>query len=778
MGLVNQALKRYTVLGGGSLENPSNWVLRTFGANGNTASGIDVNERTGLLNLDILTCVRIISETIAQLPLVTYKQLGDGVRKRATNHPLYSVLQERANEEMTAFTFKETMQAHLLSWGNAYAWIERNEIGDCVGLWPLLPDRTYPVRSQGSLYYHTTVKKLPTPGDPGIRRVFPARDVFHLPGLGFDGLVGYSVIQMIRESIGLSQAQEEYAGRFYSNGGTPPTALTYAKQLSEDDIKRIKAEWDDGHKGTSNAWKIALLDQGMDIKTIGIPQQDQQFIESRKFSSQKIAGFFRVPANMLGASEAAGPYGVGKEQDQINFRIFTIMPWAVRWEHAISMKLLLRPRDAGYYVKFLMDGLERGDFKSRMDGYAIGFGKWLTTDEIRGLEEMNPYEAPEDPDDVGKILLWPLNMAPAEKVAQKSLDEPAPPSSPPDDAPPPPAAAFRRALFAAQRGALLDAADRIIRRETTDLLARSKKKTGDWLNVFYEDHRDYIKKQIGPLMRSYAETIGAEVSREIGRDVVVPAAFVGKYIDGYASRHVDASMDDVRAMDPLDLSGWVHRPGWIATREASQAGNAFAHAAYKAAGVPFVVWQTGDDCRDCQGLHDKKVVPDQPFARRQDVIDPKYVPQNGLGHPPHCEGCECVIVADRSGIAPRGAEPLHERPAPAPNVNVTIAEGAIRAGDTTVHVPPTVIAEGAVQVHETVNVPERSVDVHNTVEGPTVNVPERTTTVNSPVTVTPAAVTIEKDAINVNLPPEGDKETTVHYDKDGKLQKTVTRKVR
>lgn len=645
MGTINKALKRYSVTSGGSLENPANWVIRTFGAGTNTASGISVDEKSGLQAIDVMTCVRIISETIAQLPLITYKEKPQGGRERSKTHPLYSVLQQQANEEMTAFTFKETMQAHLLTWGNAYAWIDRNDVGDCDGLYPLLPDRTQCYRkTDGSLWYRTTIKNE--------AKVFPASEVFHIPGLGFDGLTGYSVISLIREQIGLAMAQEEYAGRFYGNGATPPLALTHPQKLQQPDIDRLEADWKDAHGGVRNAWRMALLDQGMELKTIGIPQQDAQFIESRKFSSAKIAGFYRVPANMLGATEAAGPYGVGKEQDQINFRIFTIMPWAVRWEHAIDMKLLLRPRDRGYYVKFLMDGLERGDFKSRMEGYAIAWGKWMTTDEIRGYEEQNPYEAPADEKQVGKMLLWPLNMGPAEKVAKKSLDEPKPvaPGGPDDDEKAQDTARDRRMVARAQRIALADVATRILQRETNDLMVKAKKKPDmGWLDALYDDHRDYIAKHVGPVLRSYAALIEAQVSREVGRDVVIPATFVVKYIDGYAQRHVQASLSEVRSLDaaamPDTLATWATRSEWIASREAAQAGNAFARAAYRSAGIQSVTWMAGDECADCAALHGKAVVPDGVFGKREDFKDARYVPASGLGHPPHCDGCECVVVA-------------------------------------------------------------------------------------------------------------------------------------
>jgi len=614
----------------------------------------------------VLTCVRIISETIAQLPLITYKRLDGGGKQRATKHPLYTVLQEQANEEMTAFVFKETLQAHLLTWGNAYAWIERDPNGDCNGLWPMLPDRTWPFRdAQGKLYYQTFIKNLPIPGDPGLRRIFPARDVFHLSGLGFDGLIGYSVIRMIQEQIGLAQAQEEFDARFYANNSQPPSVVTTPNKISPDDFKLLQAQWDDGKRGNQNAWKTALLDQGMTITKLGIPQRDAQFIESRKFSSEKIAGFFRVPPHMVGDTEKATSYGQGIEQQQIGFTQFTIQPWAVRWEHTIDMKLMLRPRDQGYFTEFLIDGLQRGDIKTRYEAYALGWGKFLTTDDIREKENMNPYVEPSDAA-IGQRLIWPVNFDTAERIVsgestRRTPNVPAPPNPGPEGDPstgePDPAqqASIRRTLAKAQRIALSDAADRILRRESSDIIARSKKPKANWLEAFYEDHREYIKKQFGPQLRTYAALVGAEVSREIGRAVTVPESFVTKYIDGYANRHIAASRQEMRALkdaSPEQLedafAAWSKRSDWIAVRESNQAGNAFAHAAYRDSGVPFVVWMAGDECPDCVRLHGRKIPVDGVFAQRGELSDDRFVPASGLGHPPLCDGCECVVV---SGVA-------------------------------------------------------------------------------------------------------------------------------
>ncbi len=220
------------------------------------------------------------------------------------------------------------------------------------------------------------------------------------------------------------------------------------------------------------------------------------------------------------------------------------------------------------------------------------------------------------------------------------------------------AALSRRALAKSVRIAFSDTADRILRRESTDILARAKKRgPANCLDVFYEDHRDYVARQFGPQFRSYAALVASEVSRELGRPAAIPDAFVTKYIDGYAQRHIAASrqemkalVGDVKALEDA-LTTWSTRSEWIALREANQAGNAFARAAYREAGVPFMVWMSGDECADCVSLHGKRVLPEGTFAQRGELTDDKYIPAAGLGHPPLCDGCDCILVGDVAYLA-------------------------------------------------------------------------------------------------------------------------------
>lgn len=794
MGVINRGIaKRYSITTGASLENPANWSSMFKFLGSQTAAGISITEQSALTNLDVLTCVSIISSALAALPLPVYRRLPNGGKERARKHPLYRLLQDQANPEMTSFMFRETLQAHLLTWGNAYAVVERDAINDPLALWPLLPDRTYAFRRDGELYYYSRIEKEANGSQTG--RTFPARDVMHLRGLGFNGLTGYSVIGYMAEAIGTAVAQEQYAARFYSNNAQPPAFITTGRAMNPDEIKALAATWNSGHKGVDKAWQIGVLEQGMDIKSIGMPLQDAQFLETRKYNSAKIAGFFRVPPDMLGDPEKSGPYGVGIEQRQIGFVTFTLQPWATRWEQQINKDLLLRVRDQDYFAEFLLDALKRGDLTSRGNYYNQGWGKWLTTDDIRDLENQNPYTPPTDPKDVGKVLVWQQGFANAEDIATgKTLASKNPPPVSGGPGGNPDQSASRRRHILAQRAAFSAIADRIIRREIADL-ARMKKRTDATLDAFYDDHRDYIKKNFGPSLRSFAQTIAADVSAELGRDVDVPESFVEKYIDGYAQRHVAASLSEMRDLVGSknieeSLASWATRPDWIASREAAQAGNAFARAAYRDAGVMTVEWRSGDDCQDCVGLHGRAVPIDGVFASRGDLSDDRYVPANGLGHPPLCDGCGCVIVASDGSARER---PASDRPlvvTVSPTINVPdrpIDRTAADVGreverlkrdqeeemrefgkdlsDGLAKLADAVAKQGERPIVVNVDMPKQDPAVVN------VTVPEQPAP-----TIRVAAPKVEIPPITVNV--EGDSETELEYDRQGTLVRSRTRRVK
>lgn len=350
---------------------------------GPAASGKTVNERTAMQIAAVYACVRILSETLASLPLNVYRQTENG-KEKALNHPLYSILHDEPNDEMTSFVFRETLMSHLLLWGNAYAQIIRDARGRVVALYPLLPDRMEVDRTEGGeLFYEYQSEK----GKVLLRK----EEVLHIPGLGFDGVKGQSPIAMAKNAIGMAIAAEEYGSKFYSNDASPGGVLEHPGVVK--DPKRIRDSWNEIYQGSSNAHRIAVLEEGMKFTPISIPPEQAQFIATRKFQLNEIARIFRVPPHMIGDLDRSSFSNI--EQQSLEFVKYTLDPWVVRWEMALKKALLTSSEKQEYFIKFNVDGLLRGDYKSRMEGYAVGRQNgWLSANDIRELEDMN--RIPED----------------------------------------------------------------------------------------------------------------------------------------------------------------------------------------------------------------------------------------------------------------------------------------------------------------------------------------------------------------------------------------------
>ena len=306
---------------------------------------------------------------------------------------------------MTSFVFRETLMSHLLIWGNAYSQILRDRSGQVIGLYPLLPDQMSVHRSEkGKLYY---VYNRYEEDNPNFQEkgsiVLSQEEVLHIPGLGFDGLIGYSPIALAKNAVGMTLACEEYGSSFFSNGANPGGVLEHPGILK--DPGKVRDSWNAVYQGTRNAHKVAVLEEGMSYKQIGIPPEEAQFLETRKFQINEIARLFRIPPHMVGDLEKSSFSNI--EQQSLEFVKYTLDPWVVRFEQALKKSLLLPEEKKTHFIKFNVDGLLRGDYQSRMNGYAIGRQNgWLSTNDIRELEELNPIP----PEEGGDLYLINGNM--------------------------------------------------------------------------------------------------------------------------------------------------------------------------------------------------------------------------------------------------------------------------------------------------------------------------------------------------------------------------------
>jgi HK97 family phage portal protein len=370
-----------------------------------SSGGNTINERTAMRTTAVYSCVRVLAEAVASLPLHVYRHRADGGKERDINHPLYSLLHDEANPEMTSFQFRETLMTHLLLWGNAYAQIIRDGRGAPMGLYPLLPCNIEVRRgANGELVYIYRRNYNESRADINSGTVTLRRDeVLHIPGLAFDGLVGYSPITLAKNAVGMAIAAEEYGASFFENGANPGGVLEHPGQLK--DPERVRDSWNSVYQGSGNAHKVAVLEEGMKFNSIGIPPEQAQFLETRKFQVNEIARIFRVPPHLIGDLEKATFSNI--EHQSLEFVKYTLDPWITRWEQSLRQALILPSEKRAVFIKFNLDGLLRGDYASRMQGYATGRQNgWLSANDIRDLEELNRIPAA----DGGDLYLINGNM--------------------------------------------------------------------------------------------------------------------------------------------------------------------------------------------------------------------------------------------------------------------------------------------------------------------------------------------------------------------------------
>ena len=349
---------------------------------GSSTAGKNVTERSAMQMTAVYSCVRVLSEAVAGLPLHVYKYRPDGCKEKAINHSLY----------------------RLLLWGNAYAQVIRNGKGEVIALYPLMPNRmTVDRDSNGMLYY-----KYYCGSDEAIRSkeyevILSPGDVLHIPGLGFDRLVGYSPIAMAKNAIGLAIATEEYGAKFFANGAAPSGVLEHPGTIK--DPTKVREAWQLQFGGSSNSGKVAVLEEGMKYTPISISPEQAQFLETRKFQINEIARIFRVPPHMVGDLEKSSFSNI--EQQSLEFVKYTLEPWLVRWEQSMMRSLLIPSEKQDYFIKFNVDGLLRGDYASRMSGYATARQNgWMSANDIRELENLDRIPA----EDGGDLYLINGNM--------------------------------------------------------------------------------------------------------------------------------------------------------------------------------------------------------------------------------------------------------------------------------------------------------------------------------------------------------------------------------
>lgn len=661
MGLIARALERraspyvQAFLRGDDM--PNSW-----GAGGRAVTAGDA-----LQIATVYACISRITETVATLPRHVYRRLPSGGKERANAHPAYPLLHDRPNPEMTAVAFWEALSGHVLLCGNGFAEIQRDRGDRPMALWPLRPDRMTLKRDErGELVY---VYRLPG-GEP---ITFAQRDILHLRGLSSNGLIGYSPIQLAAQTLGEHLDAETFGAKFWSNGSRPGGVLQLKNKLSDDGRARLKAQWEAAHQGTNNAWRVAVLEEGVSWQQIGLNMDQAQFLETRKFTQSEICGIYNVPLHKIGNYDHATFTNV--EELNIDWASSSIRPWCVRFEQELSRWLIPEP---DFYAEHVIDGLLRGKAQERFAAYAVGrqWG-WLSADDVREKENMNPL-----PDGQGQIYLVPMNMVPADQMDQPQPAEGGAARSLPSEqrAAGDGSAASRLRLAKRYRRLFVDAATRVVRREVTDvrqaaqrLLTRDAASFRDWLREYYERTLpEAARRTLLPVMMTYADIIRDDALAEIGQPAgeLTPEAerFVQEYARAFATAYAGRSRGQLEQQlrlgtepdseeDELDLVSqrldeWGEtRADKVADIETTRLSGAMTVLTWRMGGVRKIAWVTqgGKTCPYCRSLDGRVVGIESNFLDEGEGLDPEdadgpLAPSSDIRHPPAHSTCVCGLA--------------------------------------------------------------------------------------------------------------------------------------
>jgi HK97 family phage portal protein len=637
--------------------NPGLWNL--YGAQ--TTSGATVNEENALTSAAVYNAISLISGTVGSLPLHLMQRRGPGTSIE-TNRQLYYLLHSACNAEMTAMALRETMTAHLLAWGNCFAEKVYDGEGNIIALWPIPPNKVRIDRKNGELIYYVTVNSEEIP----LRR----DRMLHIPGLGFDGLQGYSVITLARESIGLGMAMEEFGARWFGNGTHPGVIVSHPGRLGQEAHDNLKGDLTSKYSGLGKSHRLLLLEEGMKIEDVGVPPEDSQFLQSRQFQITDIARWFNLPPHKLKDLSKSSFSNI--EQEQISFVQDTMLPLLQRIEQNYNLQLLTdAERKQHLYFKHNVEGLLRGDSESRGKFYnqmwMIGT---MSINEIRAREDLNPIYG-------GDEYFVPLNMVPLSMAGQQPEpvieDEPEADDEL-DQERQTRSVGGRNALQNTYKSQFINVTKRILDLEVADIRAalnkyltkRSRADFDKWLDSYYETHsQDVIRDMLPPLMR-YANAIQGEANREVkNTPEMTPELkeFTRQYAETFGLRYSGSSRgqlkailegvpaDEVRDAIETRISEWEEtRPEKVAKNETVRANNAIARAVFISAGIVKLRWvaQGNKSCVYCQELNGKVVGVENPF-----VDEGPYEPKGASGKmkirgphfaPPLHQGCVCAVV--------------------------------------------------------------------------------------------------------------------------------------
>ena len=659
--------------------HPSTSSVLSWLSGQDTFAGVTVTPYNALGLSAVYAAVRILSEGVAVMSLDLYKRLPRG-KEAERDHGASWVVREDANKETSAFILKETLQGHLCTWGNAYAEIEFSKGGEPMGIWQRRPDRVEPERDEktGRLYYRVTDRY-------GTERPVLPRNLLHVPGLSFTGLKGFSPVEMQRQSIAVGMAVERYRAGFFGNRTQFSGFIKHPTSLEDEAKEAILDGLEAASKGPSNSFRAAVLDEGMDWQSIGFPNDSAQLLGVSTFQVQDVARWYRIPPHLL--AELSHATFTNIEHQDLEFVKYSLLAWLRRWESELNRKLLTeRERRLGLFFEFNLDTLLRGDFETRMKGFATGIQHGIISpNEARDKENLNPYEGGDEHFmQINMQSVKRLGDQPVESIEETTTEDGerstvvrfAQPVAPPAENRAERSVQARWRLREVFERLLLDTARRVVGREVADIRKELTRmpETGEaafwqWLEQFLERHERFLRDAFGPQFLALMRAVSLEVMTELDADVEAFEAELQSFADAYTStfarRQRASSAKQIRALlDEAEtaeaaveavserLDGWADtRPAKMALGESAQAMNAISMTAYAFAGVSLLRWVwNGGDCGICPNMHGKVVEVGKPFVvpgdrigDGADDVTPLEVKQV-RNHPPLHKGCVCTVA--------------------------------------------------------------------------------------------------------------------------------------
>ena len=547
------------------LKNPKEWLFNALGIR-KTLTGVNVTETSAMNLSSVYACVRIISEDIASLPLNIYKRLNNG-KEKATKHPLYRALHLRPNPDMTSFVWRELMGVQLTTWGNSYNYKLRNIYGDVIGFYPLLANRMKVEIKDNEIIYAYTF-------NDNIQRQVPRKDILHIPGLGFNGIIGQSPIAMMRETIGLGFALEEFGARFFSNSTNVGGVAHHPGQLTKQGSENLRDSINEVYQGLGSSHKLLLLEEGMTYEKVTIPPNDAQFLETRVFQLEEVCRFYKMQLHKV--QDLKGATFSNIEHLAIEYVVDTLRPWLVRIEQSINSDDELFNDE--YFCEFVIDGLLRGDTQARFEAYTKAIQNGIySPNNVLEMENKNGYEGGDKHfvqlnmqtvEDIGKLIDGTreiivngteIRVVPKEIKAIESRDL---------------NQKLSDRLQKAYEPLFVNALIRVIKREKVDVLKIAKDEFSlEDLKNYYEKHSVFVNSQIKPAIYAFSGALYESFNDKKDDEAIeIVSIFTEFYTNDFVDSYIEDCLYSLETFGIAELESkfkdWLENKPQVLTLEA------------------------------------------------------------------------------------------------------------------------------------------------------------------------------------------------------------------